>query len=46
MNFDTNLIKIGGEWTKLWSIDYFNIGGMGAVILNIYEVSKKIKIIL
>ena len=35
MNVDTNLIKIGGELRKLWSIEYFNIGGMGAAILNI-----------
>ena len=35
MNFDTNLIKIGGELRKLWTIEYFNIGGMGAAILNI-----------
>ena len=37
MNFDTNLIKIGGKLStcKLYKIDYFNIGGMGAAILNI-----------
>ena len=35
MNFDTNLIKISGELRNLWSIEYFNIGGMGAAILNI-----------
>ena len=39
MNFDTNLIKIGGKYIlstcKLYKIDYFNIGGMGAAILNI-----------
>ena len=35
MNFDTNLIKIGGEWKKLWTNEYFNIGGMGATISNI-----------
>ena len=35
MNFDTNLIKIGGELRKLWTIEYFNICGMGAAILNI-----------
>ena len=35
MNFDTNSIRIGGELRKLWSIEYFNIGGMGAAILNI-----------
>ena len=35
MNFDTNLIKIGGESRKLWSFEYFNIGGMVAAILNI-----------
>ena len=34
MNFDKNLIKIGGELRKLRSIEYFNIGGMGAAILN------------
>ena len=35
MNFDTNFNKIGGESRKLWTIEYFNIGGMGAAILNI-----------
>ena len=35
MNFDTNLIKIGGELRKLWTIEYFNIDGIGAAILNI-----------
>ena len=35
MNFDTNLIKIGGELRKLRTIEYFNTGGMGAAILNI-----------
>ena len=35
MNSDTNLIQIGGELRKLWTIEYFNIGGMGAIILNI-----------
>ena len=35
MNFDTNLIKIGGELRKLWTNEYFNIDGMGAAILNI-----------
>ena len=35
MNFDTTLIKIGGELRKLWTIEYFNIGGKGAAILNI-----------
>ena len=30
MNFE-----IGGELRKLWTIEYFNIGGMGAAILNI-----------
>ena len=34
MDFDTNFIKIR-ELRKLWTIDYFNIGGMGAAILNI-----------
>ena len=34
MNFATNLIKIGRELRKLWTIEYFNIGGMGAAILN------------
>ena len=29
MNFDTSLIKISGELRKLWTIEYFNIGGMG-----------------
>ena len=35
MNFDTNLIKIVWELGKLWTTEYFNIGGMGAAILNI-----------
>ena len=35
MDFDTNLIKSRKELTKLWTIEYFNIGGMGAAILNI-----------
>ena len=35
MNYHTNLIKIGAELRKLWTIEYFNIGGMGAAILNI-----------
>ena len=35
MNFVTNLIKIGGELRKFWTIEYFNIGGMSAAILNI-----------
>ena len=35
MNFDTDLIKIGGELWKLWTIEYVNIGEMGAAILNI-----------
>ena len=45
MNFDTNLIKIGGELRKLWTIEYFNIGGMGAAILNIKGGFKKFKIL-
>ena len=35
MSFDADLIKIGGELRKLWTIEYFNTGGMGAAILNI-----------
>ena len=35
MDFDTNFIKIGGELRMLWKTEYFNIGGMGAAILNI-----------
>ena len=35
MNFDTNLIKISEKLSKLQTIEYFNIGGMGATILNI-----------
>ena len=35
MNFDANFIKIGGELRMLWTSEYFNIGGMGAAILNI-----------
>ena len=34
MNFDTNLIKIGGKLSKL-TVDYINISRMGAAILNI-----------
>ena len=44
MNFDTYLIKIGGELRKLWTIEYFNIGGMGAAILNIKWGFKNFKI--
>ena len=35
MNFDTNMMKIGRKLSKLYTIEYFNIGGMGAAILNI-----------
>ena len=35
MNFDINLIKIGGKLSKLSTIEYFNISGIGAAILNI-----------
>ena len=35
MDFDTSLIKIGQELGKLCKIEYFNIGGMNAAILNI-----------
>ena len=35
MNSNTDLIKIGGKLSKLYTIEYFNIGGMGATILNI-----------
>ena len=35
MNFDTNLIKISGKLSELQTIEYFNISGMGAAILNI-----------
>ena len=35
MSFNANLIKIGGELRKLWTSEYFNIGGMCAAILNI-----------
>ena len=35
MDFDTNLIKIGGKLRKLRTIEYLNIDGMGAAILNI-----------
>ena len=34
MNFDTNLIKIVQDLTMLWTIEYLNIGDMGAAILN------------
>ena len=33
--FYTNSIKIDGELRNLWKIEYMNIGGMGATILNI-----------
>ena len=46
MNFDTNMIKIGGELRKLWTIKYFDISGMGAAILNILWGFKKFKTIL
>ena len=29
------MIKIGVELRNVWTIQYFNIGGMGAAILNI-----------
>ena len=35
MSFDADLIQICQELRKLWTIEYFNIGGMGAAILNI-----------
>ena len=35
MNFDTNLIKIGQEITKLWVFEDFNMDDIGAAILNI-----------
>ena len=35
MNFDTNLIKIGGKLSKLLTTEYFDIGAIGASILNI-----------
>ena len=35
MNFDKNLIKSVGNKKTLWTIEYFNIGGIGAAILNI-----------
>ena len=35
MNCDTNLIKISGELKKLWTLECFNIDGMGDAILNI-----------
>ena len=35
MNFDTDLIKIGRELRNYLTIKIFNIGGMGAAILNI-----------
>ena len=41
MNFDTNLIKIGGELRKLCTIEYLNIGGMGGAILNIQFQKRK-----
>ena len=44
MNFDTNLINIGGKLSKLWTIEYFNSDGMGATLLNIQCGFIKIKI--
>ena len=35
MNFDTNLIKIGGALRQLWTTEYFNTGGIGTAILTI-----------
>ena len=35
MDFDTNLTEISGQLRKLWTVEYFNMGGMGATILNI-----------
>ena len=46
MNFDTSLIKISGELRKLWTTEYFKIGGMGAAILKSNEVSHILKFIL
>ena len=43
MNFDKNLIKIIGELGQLWTMKYFNIGGMGVAIL---KVSKMLKFFL
>ena len=43
MDFDTNLTKIDGELRKLWTTEYFNIGGMVAAILNIWWSFKKFK---
>ena len=45
MNFDKNLSKIGGELRKLWTIEYFNIDGMGAAILNISQILKVVLLI-
>ena len=44
MNFDTDLIKIGGELRKLWTIEYFNIGWMGVAIWILNEVSQILRI--
>ena len=35
MNFDKKFIKNSQELRKLWTIEYFDIGGMGAAILNV-----------
>ena len=43
MRFDTNLIKIGQELRKKLTVEYFNIGGMGAAILDIQWGFTKIK---
>ena len=44
MNFVTNLIKLGWKLSKLITIEYFNIDGMGADILNIQWGFIEIKI--
>ena len=35
MNFDTSLIKIGQQITKLWMFKKFNTADIGTTILNI-----------
>ena len=44
MYFDINFIKISGKLSKLQTIENFNIGGMGADILNIQWGFIKINI--
>ena len=44
MNFDANLIKIGQELRLLWTIEYFNIGGIGRHFEYLMRFYKSLKI--